>query len=427
MADDLGYADLSCCGQPDFSTPNIDRIAARGVRFTQAYANSAVCSATRLALIAGRYHYRLPLGLEEPLAGKTDVGLPPEHPTLPSLLRRGLCDRAWSASGIWACCRCSVRSERLRPFLGLSLRRGGLLFALRPLARPPRSLGGRRGDHRHRLPDRPARRPRRRHRQCAREERPAFPVEPPFQRSALAVEAPGDEAESARLGGRSCVTMAARSAPIARGRGDGFAGRPRACRRSEPVAVLGASARGATASYSSATRPTQQQPARDDCGSLRPRRHLDSDVVAATEQDQSQHRARDSLESARSRVGRVEHGPVEESRTARSAFQRFKPRPSSRPLVGSSSLRPLTVRMADPTLVEPLLPSWPATNGRTSPSHDSEASTMSDQFLVRHAATPRPIVQPDGTASCPLSSSACPASTSSSSRISQHQSSSRPP
>ncbi len=87
MADDLGYADISCCGRRDYTTPNIDRIAERGVRFTQAYANSAVCSATRLALITGRYQYRLPLGLEEPLAGKTDVGLPPEHPTLPSLLR----------------------------------------------------------------------------------------------------------------------------------------------------------------------------------------------------------------------------------------------------------------------------------------------------------------------------------------------------
>jgi arylsulfatase A-like enzyme len=87
MADDLGYADISCCGRRDHATPNIDRIAERGVRFTQAYANSAVCSATRLALITGRYQYRLPLGLEEPLAGKTDVGLPPEHPTLPSLLR----------------------------------------------------------------------------------------------------------------------------------------------------------------------------------------------------------------------------------------------------------------------------------------------------------------------------------------------------
>jgi arylsulfatase A-like enzyme len=79
MADDLGYADVSCYGRPDIRTPNIDALAARGVRCLQAYANSAVCSATRTALITGRYQYRLPIGLEEPLAGR-DVGLPPEHP-----------------------------------------------------------------------------------------------------------------------------------------------------------------------------------------------------------------------------------------------------------------------------------------------------------------------------------------------------------
>src|SRR6476469_6679460 len=87
MADDLGYADVSCYGRPDFTTPNIDRLAAKGVRFLQAYANSAVCSATRTALITGRYQYRLPLGLEEPLTGR-DVGLPPAHPTLPSVLKQ---------------------------------------------------------------------------------------------------------------------------------------------------------------------------------------------------------------------------------------------------------------------------------------------------------------------------------------------------
>ena len=54
MADDLGYADLSCYGRRDYSTPNVDRIAANGARFLQAYANSAVCSATRTALITGR-------------------------------------------------------------------------------------------------------------------------------------------------------------------------------------------------------------------------------------------------------------------------------------------------------------------------------------------------------------------------------------
>jgi arylsulfatase A-like enzyme len=88
LADDLGYADVSCYGRPDLKTPHIDRIAAQGMRFLQGYANSAVCSATRTALITGRYQYRLRLGLEEPLAGNPDVGLPPEHPTLPSLLKK---------------------------------------------------------------------------------------------------------------------------------------------------------------------------------------------------------------------------------------------------------------------------------------------------------------------------------------------------
>src|SRR5579863_3708908 len=87
MADDMGYADLSCYGRREYRTPNIDGLAASGVRFLQAYANSSVCSATRTALITGRYQYRLPIGLEEPLAGR-DVGLPPDHPTLPSLLKK---------------------------------------------------------------------------------------------------------------------------------------------------------------------------------------------------------------------------------------------------------------------------------------------------------------------------------------------------
>jgi arylsulfatase A-like enzyme len=90
MADDLGYADLSCYGQRDYMTPNIDRLAIEGVRFTQGYANSAVCSATRAALITGRYQYRLVAGLEEPiaLASPKNAGMPPSHPTLPSLVKK---------------------------------------------------------------------------------------------------------------------------------------------------------------------------------------------------------------------------------------------------------------------------------------------------------------------------------------------------
>jgi arylsulfatase A-like enzyme len=88
LADDLGWADLSVYGQTAFTTPHLDQMAAEGVRFTQAYANSAVCSATRFALITGRYQYRFRGGLEEPLVRQAQrYGLPPEHPTLPSLLR----------------------------------------------------------------------------------------------------------------------------------------------------------------------------------------------------------------------------------------------------------------------------------------------------------------------------------------------------
>ena len=58
MADDLGYADVSCYGQRDYTTPNVDRLALEGLRFTQGYSNSANCSPTRTALITGRYQMR---------------------------------------------------------------------------------------------------------------------------------------------------------------------------------------------------------------------------------------------------------------------------------------------------------------------------------------------------------------------------------
>jgi arylsulfatase A-like enzyme len=96
LADDLGYADLGCYGGRDAAfgpvSPNLDRMASQGLRFTHGYANSAVCSPTRFALMTGRYQYRLRGAAEEPLtrrSGKNPalIGLPPDHPTLPSLLR----------------------------------------------------------------------------------------------------------------------------------------------------------------------------------------------------------------------------------------------------------------------------------------------------------------------------------------------------
>ena len=58
MADDLGYADLSCYGSTYAHTPNLDRLAAEGIKFNQFYASSAVCTPTRAAVLSGKYPLR---------------------------------------------------------------------------------------------------------------------------------------------------------------------------------------------------------------------------------------------------------------------------------------------------------------------------------------------------------------------------------
>src|SRR5262245_4477786 len=62
LADDLGYGDIGCMGATDIKTPNIDRIAAEGVKFTNFYANAPVCSPTRAGFMTGRWQQRF--GLE---------------------------------------------------------------------------------------------------------------------------------------------------------------------------------------------------------------------------------------------------------------------------------------------------------------------------------------------------------------------------
>ena len=88
LADDLGYADLGCYGGREDCSPNLDRMAKEGMMFSRGYANSSVCSPSRLAIITGRYQHRLRGGFDEPIAlAREQLGLPPEHPTMPSLLR----------------------------------------------------------------------------------------------------------------------------------------------------------------------------------------------------------------------------------------------------------------------------------------------------------------------------------------------------
>ena len=99
VADNLGNGDLSSYGCTDINTPNIDRIAAQGVRFTNFYSNGPECSPTRTALLTGRYQQRIP-GLECALGtgnvGRYDdaidlaemhnLGLPPSETVLIPLL-----------------------------------------------------------------------------------------------------------------------------------------------------------------------------------------------------------------------------------------------------------------------------------------------------------------------------------------------------
>src|SRR5205807_3787836 len=58
VADDLGYGELSCQGNPQIPTPNIDSLAKNGVRFTSGYVSGPYCSPTRAALMTGRYQQR---------------------------------------------------------------------------------------------------------------------------------------------------------------------------------------------------------------------------------------------------------------------------------------------------------------------------------------------------------------------------------
>jgi arylsulfatase A-like enzyme len=95
LADDLGWGDLSCYGRPDYRTPNLDQLASQGVRFTNAYSASAVCTPTRCGFITGRYPARLKIGLVEPLpVTNQSVGLDPDHPTIASLLKQNGYDTA---------------------------------------------------------------------------------------------------------------------------------------------------------------------------------------------------------------------------------------------------------------------------------------------------------------------------------------------
>src|SRR5205814_1865830 len=97
LIDDMGWKDVGCNGSTFFQTPNIDRLAAQGMRFTNGYAACPVCSPTRASILTGKYPARL--HLTDWLPGRPDLPgqrlrrprirthLPPEDVTLAEALR----------------------------------------------------------------------------------------------------------------------------------------------------------------------------------------------------------------------------------------------------------------------------------------------------------------------------------------------------
>jgi len=88
VTDDHGIGDVGCYGHPEVRTPNLDRLAASGVRFTQWYANAPICSASRAAILTGRYPDRTGVKGALPSEPTWDVpGLRADETTLPERLR----------------------------------------------------------------------------------------------------------------------------------------------------------------------------------------------------------------------------------------------------------------------------------------------------------------------------------------------------
>jgi arylsulfatase A-like enzyme len=85
FTDDQGYQDLGCFGSPNINTPNLDRMAAEGMKFTDFYSAASVCSPSRAALLTGCYPPRV--GITKVLFPRDSIGLNPDEVTIADVLK----------------------------------------------------------------------------------------------------------------------------------------------------------------------------------------------------------------------------------------------------------------------------------------------------------------------------------------------------
>jgi uncharacterized sulfatase len=117
--DDMGYADPSCYGDSTFQTPNMDRLAREGIRFTQFYVNSPVCSPSRVAMTTGQYpaRWRIYSYLDSHEANQrrhmADF-LDPKAPSLARQLKAAAIVRLILVNGTWEAVVMSIMRRILR-------------------------------------------------------------------------------------------------------------------------------------------------------------------------------------------------------------------------------------------------------------------------------------------------------------------------
>jgi arylsulfatase A-like enzyme len=85
FTDDQGYADVGCFGAKGFETPNLDRMAAEGAKFTDFYSAAPVCTPARAALLTGCYSMRV--SIPRVLFPRDNIGLNPDEITIADILK----------------------------------------------------------------------------------------------------------------------------------------------------------------------------------------------------------------------------------------------------------------------------------------------------------------------------------------------------